>query len=84
MKGICVPYRCKDYSQTLGGILIGKNFSTVGQKATFKCKEGYFMPNLTNEYALQNYTSTPVVCTKMPHKLVPVSRHSSFTNELIS
>ena len=74
--GVCVPYRCKDHSEAWGGRILGKNFSTVGQKATFECKEGYFMPNLTvvsNVYNGIKQKSAAIVCQNVPDKLVPVS-----------
>ena len=77
--GVCVPYRCKDYTETWGGRLVGKNFSTIGQKATFECKEGYFMPNLID--VLNNNTSskpanTQVMCQKVTDSLIPEWRLS--------
>ena len=74
--GVCVPYRCKDHSTSWGGHLIGKNFSSVGQKATFKCKEGYFIPgnkDVTNGYDIHKNRSTAVICQNVSNKLVPVS-----------
>ena len=73
--GVCVPYRCKDHSEAWGGDILGKNFSTVGQKATFECKEGYFMPNLTvvsNVYNGEKQNSAPIICQHIPDNLVPV------------
>ena len=72
LPGVCVPYRCKDYSATWGGKLIGQRLSTAGQKATFECKKEYFMPNLTNAYSNGNQKSTRVICAKRPDKAVPV------------
>ena len=74
--GVCVPYRCKDHSTSWGGHLIGKNFSSVGQKATFKCKEGYFIPgnkDVTDGHDIQKNRSTGVICQNVSNKLVPVS-----------
>ena len=71
--GICVPYRCKDYSETMGGTLIGKNVSATGQMARFKCKKGYFMPNLTDPYSNEKQSEANVQCTALTTKLVPVS-----------
>ena len=71
-----MPYRCKDHSTSWGGNLIGKNFSSVGQKATFKCKEGYFIPSnkhVTNGYDIHKNRSTAVICQNVSNKLVPVS-----------
>ena len=56
--------------------MIGKNFSSVGQKATFKCKEGYFIPSnkyVTNGYDIHKNRSTAVICQTVLNKLVPVS-----------
>ena len=57
LSGVCVPYRCKDHSTSWGGHLIGKNFSSVGQKSTFKCKEGFkkstLFENLSKSLNLQ-------------------------------
>ena len=72
--GVCTPYRCKDYSDIWGGSLVGKNFSSVGQRATFKCKEGYFMPNLTvkqNVYRSEKRESSAVFCQKLSNTLIP-------------
>ena len=76
LSGACVPYRCKDHSTSWGGHLIGKNFSSVGQKATFKCKEGYFIPgnkDVTNGHDIHKNPSTGVICQNVSNKLVPVS-----------
>ena len=73
---MCVPYRCKDHSEVWGGSIHGKNLSTVGQKATFECREGYFMPSLTvvsNVYDGKKRKSAPIICQTIPDKLVPVS-----------
>ena len=78
--GICVPYRCKDYSETWGGSLVGKNFSTVGQKAMFQCKEGYFMPNLSDSsphLTNKKLANTQIICQKVVGSLIPEWRLGS-------